>query len=334
MTKLQSRYVPLRQKSTFLEGKEESSFFTEIVPQSTQSPDTNIVEAWFLDESVIPDDYDVTKLQSRYVPKARNQSILRLDDSKNQNNPLPQAPEHTNPLVIDNRFKTRYKNNEIVQSPHSKSNETPFIIDSLETNTWLSFFPFQKDSIKRSLKWKFEKEKEVPPFLQREKESLDYSSIDNTKYRWKEKLSSTKPKSFPKRQVDPGFLYYHSGGIKIQANIKGVPIYVDGKYVGETPISKPIQVEPGWHQVSGFSPVYTHLASKKGLQYVGYDSIIQNNESYGSTTVYTEPGKMETVVLKFNRMGDTPKKLSEIAGGVNVAIPMFSFLVGMIFWSM
>ena len=43
---------------------------------------------------------------------------------------------------------------------------------------------------------------------------------------------------------------------------------------------------------------------------------------------------METVVLKFNRMGDTPKKLSEIAGGVNVAIPMFSFLVGMIFWSM
>ena len=79
--------------------------------------------------------------------------------------------------------------------------------------------------------------------------------------------------SFPSRYSDPGFRYYRQGGIKIEANLRNVPIYIDGKYVGDTPLTRPIEVEPGWHQVSGFSPVYTHLASQKGLQFVGYDSI-------------------------------------------------------------
>ena len=52
-------------------------------------------------------------------------------------------------------------------------------------------------------------------------------------------------------------MYYNNGGIKVESNLEGVPIYIDGKYVGETPISVPVEVEPGWHQVSGFSPMYT-----------------------------------------------------------------------------
>ena len=86
--------------------------------------------------------------------------------------------------------------------------------------------------------------------------------------------------------------------------------------------------------MSGFSPVYTRLASQKGLQFVGYDSIVQNNEMYGSTTVYAEPGKLETVTLKFNQMGDTPKKLREIQGGMSMGIPMFTLLIGIISWAM
>ena len=120
----------------------------------------------------------------------------------------------------------------------------------------------------------------------------------------------------------------------MEANVDGVPIYIDGKYVGDTPLNRPIEVEPGWHQVSGFSPVYTRLASQKGLQFVGYDSIVQNNEMYGSTTVYAEPGKLETVSLKFNQMGDTPKKMREIEGGMSMGIPMFTILISIITWAM
>ena len=153
-------------------------------------------------------------------------------------------------------------------------------------------------------------------------------------YSWKSQLPDKRPKSFPPRYSDPGFRYYRQGGIKINANLNGVPIYVDGKYIGDTPLSRPIEVEPGWHQVSGFSPVYTKLAARKGLQFVGYDSIIQNNEMYGSTTVYAEAGKLESVYLKFNQMGDVPKKMREIKGGMSMGIPMFTLLIGLITWSM
>ncbi len=129
-------------------------------------------------------------------------------------------------------------------------------------------------------------------------------------------------------------MFYRNSGIRIDSNLDGVPIYVDGKYVGDTPISKPIQVEPGWHQVSGFSPMYTKLRRQNGMRFVSYDSIIQNNESFGATTVYAESGKLEVVELRFNQMGDKPKKLREITGGVNVGLPFFAFLISMVLYSM
>ena len=54
---------------------------------------------------------------------------------------------------------------------------------------------------------------------------------------------------------------------------------------------------------------------------------------YGSTTVYAEPGKLETVTLKFNQMGDAPK-IEEIQGGMSMGIPMFTLLIGIITWAM
>ena len=86
-----------------------------------------------------------------------------------------------------------------------------------------------------------------------ETENLDY-------YEPHKKDKYSVPKSFPKRITDPGFSYFFYGGIKVDANIDGIPIYVDSKYVGDTPLNKPIQVEPGWHQVSGFSAIYNHLS--------------------------------------------------------------------------
>jgi len=55
---------------------------------------------------------------------------------------------------------------------------------------------------------------------------------------------------------------------------------------------------------------------------------------YGSTTVYAEPGKLETVTLKFNQMGDAPKKMGEIIGGMSMGIPMFTVLITIITWAM
>ncbi len=157
-----------------------------------------------------------------------------------------------------------------------------------------------------------------------DREVLDFSQDEIVKFE--------KPESFPKRIVDPGFTYYFHGGIKVNSNMNGIPIYIDGKYVGETPIKKPIQVEPGWHQVSGFSPFYNRLSSKNTLQFVNLDPIINNNELYGSETTYVESGKVETISLKFNQMGDTPKKWKEINGGMLIGAPIISLIFGLIAW--
>ena len=327
LLKLQEEHIP----TNFYVEKDTLPAIANYKP-NTQAPDTNVVRAWFTDESIIPDEYDATHLQRKYIPSENNDFEFYIFDNSISQEPLPQTPEYTAPFVIDERFKTRFKNDAIVQLP-KKSKETPFQPDTIENNTWLSFFPSTDASTKKSLKWDFKQEKEVPLSLQQEREALDYYSKEKSSYEWRKTLPNKKPKNFPRRQADPGFMHYFNGGIKVESNMAGVPIYIDGKYVGDTPLVTPIEVEPGWHQVSGFSPVYTHLASKKGLQFVGYDSIIQNNESYGATTVYAESGKLETVLLKFNHMGDTPKKLSEIKGGVNIALPMFTFVISMILWS-
>ena len=327
-TRLQKKYVP-----RFYDNIElDTSRFTSFNGAPTQLADTNVVEAWFKDDSYISDEYDATRLQKKYVPKNMNIERFNKKDSSNYFLSMPQKPEFTDPEVLDNRFKTRYKNNNL--SASSKKEDENLFKEEKDQNTWLSFFPFQSDSVKTSLSWEFKREKEVPNFLQTDRESLNYSSNDNEQYHWKDRMGSMRPETMAKRQNDPGFMYYNNSGINVEANIDGVPIYIDGKYVGETPLRRPVQVEPGWHQVSGFSPVYTQIASNKGLQYVGYDPIIENNKLYGATTVYTEGGKMETVQLRFNQMGDTPKKWKEVSGGMNIGIPMILFIFGVMTWGM
>ncbi len=326
---LQKKYIP-SSKENLISDTLSVIYFSG---SSTQSPDTNVVEAWFTNENMISNEYDPRYLQQQHVPLGANRKNFESPSDINITEADPQIPEFTAPFILDDRFKTQYKNKTKRNKPKRKI-EAPFEPKEKEENTWLSFFPSQSDSIKKTLNWNYKKEKDIPKFLKREAESLDYSSVENKNYNWRTQLPNKRPKSFPPRYSDPGFRYYRQGGIVVEANLDGVPIYVDGKYIGDTPLNRPIEVEPGWHQVSGFSPVYTRLAFQKGLQFVGYDSIVQNNEMYGSTTVYAEPGKLETVSLKFNQMGDTPKKMREIQGGMSMGIPIFTLLISIITWAM
>ena len=327
--RLQKKHIP-PQDGSIIAGLENDN---TLELSETQISDSTIVNAWFIDESTISDEFDSRRLQKKYIPSIKQNMFFDLSDDLAHQESAPQPPNNTDSNVLDNKPMPRYRNNNI-EDQSAEEDDSVFDTDVVDNNSWFSYFPTQNDSVIGSLKWDFQEEREVPKFLQSERESLDYSSNDNGKYLWRDNLPEKRPESFPPRQSDPGFMYYHNGGIRVEANMIGIPIYIDGKYVGETPLSRPVQVEPGWHQVSGFSPVYTHLAFRKGLQFVGYDSIIQNNELYGSTTVYAEAGKLETVVLRFNQMGDTPKKWKEINGGMNIGTPILFFLIGIISWGM
>ena len=120
-------------------------------------------------------------------------------------------------------YKIKYKN-KTKRSRPKRLVEDPFEPNEKQENTWLSFFPTQPDSIRKKLKWNDKNEKELPKFLKREAESLDYSSTENKDYNWRTQLPQNRPNSFPRRYSDPGFRYYNQGGIKVEANLSGVPI--------------------------------------------------------------------------------------------------------------
>ena len=80
-------------------------------------------------------------------------------------------------------------------------------------------------------------------------DDLDGRIIKVPKTSWWQKLpfSSITKGRFgvsKKRKSDKELLLGQSA-IRIDANLDGVPIYIDGRYVGHTPLKAPIRVEPG-----------------------------------------------------------------------------------------
>ena len=135
-----------------------------------------------------------------------------------------------------------------------------------------------------------------------------------------------------------------SSGIRVTANREGVPIYIDGKLVGETPLSGPVEISPGWHQVSGLTPLYTKVLNSSGMEYVEDDPILRNNQLFGSRTVYVGPKSISVVNLRFNDIGDPPRppisirdfhqNMAQTEGGMMIGFPVIMALFGFITWGM
>ena len=135
-----------------------------------------------------------------------------------------------------------------------------------------------------------------------------------------------------------------SSGIRVTANRAGIPIYIDGKLVGVTPLTGPVKMSPGWHQVSGLTPLYAKVLNRSGMEYVDDDPILRNNQLFGSRTVYVGPKNISVVNLRFNDIGDPPRhpfsfrdlpqNMAETEGGMMIGFPVIMALFGFITWGM
>ena len=135
-----------------------------------------------------------------------------------------------------------------------------------------------------------------------------------------------------------------SSGIRVTANREGIPIYIDGKLVGVTPLSGPVKLSPGWHQVSGLTPLYAKVLNRSGMEYVDDDPILRNNQLFGSRTVYVGPKNISVVNLIFNDIGDPPRhpfslrdlpqNMADTEGGMMIGFPVIMALFGFITWGM
>ena len=135
-----------------------------------------------------------------------------------------------------------------------------------------------------------------------------------------------------------------SSGIRVTANREGIPIYIDGKLAGVTPLKGPVKLSPGWHQVSGLTPLYAKVLNRSGMEYVDDDPILRNNQLFGSRTVYVGPKNISVVNLRFNDIGnpprhpfslrDLPQNMADTEGGMMIGFPVIMALFGFITWGM
>ena len=165
-------------------------------------------------------------------------------------------------------------------------------------------------------------------------DNLDGRIIKVPKTSWWQKLpfvSITKNRfGTLKKQKNEKELLLGQSAIRIDANLDGVPIYIDGRYVGHTPLKAPIRVEPGWHQVSGFSPQYLMYLNTGTIDYVSNDPML-NNQIFGTETLYVEGGKIARSEMRFDYVGPSlPVKKKE--GGWLVGFPILLSFFSLIAW--
>lgn len=165
-------------------------------------------------------------------------------------------------------------------------------------------------------------------------DDLDGRIIKVPKTSWWQKLpfSSITKGRFgvtKKRKIDQDLLLGQSA-IRIEANLDGVPIYIDGRYVGHTPLKAPIRVEPGWHQVSGFSPQYLMYLNTGTIDYVSNDPML-NNQIFGTETLYVEGGKIARSEMRFDYVGPS-LPVNKKEGGWLVGFPILLSFFSLIAW--
>ena len=82
--------------------------------------------------------------------------------------------------------------------------------------------------------------------------------------------------------------------IEIFCDTEGIPIFVDGIQIGISPIKDPVQVAPGWHQISYFPP---QLSIKSGS--VKQDRIMRDMINLARQDILVEEGSTVRAVLSY-----------------------------------
>ena len=82
--------------------------------------------------------------------------------------------------------------------------------------------------------------------------------------------------------------------IEIFCDTEGIPIFVDGIQIGISPIKDPVQVAPGWHQISYFPP---QLSINSGS--VKQDRIMRDMINLARQDILVEEGSTVRTVLSY-----------------------------------
>ena len=118
--------------------------------------------------------------------------------------------------------------------------------------------------------------------------------------------------------------------ITISCDTDSVPIYVDGYYVGKTPLPNALTVTPGWHAVSIFPPD-DGVPEQEGPSTRTMKDIIR----LGKQDVMVEEGNVELVVMSYRAIdAEIEEYQRQTLSGVWLRAGMMLSLLLLITWGL
>ena len=116
--------------------------------------------------------------------------------------------------------------------------------------------------------------------------------------------------------------------IEIFCDTDGIPIFVDGVQIGVSPIKDPIQVAPGWHQVSYFPPQLSVETES-----IRQNRIMRDMIKLARQDILVEDGKTVQAVLSYRTIeAEALEYEQRISSGRWIGIGMISIIMSLIVW--
>ena len=116
--------------------------------------------------------------------------------------------------------------------------------------------------------------------------------------------------------------------IEIFCDTDGIPIFIDGVRIGVSPIKDPIQVAPGWHQVSYFPPQLSVETES-----IRQNRIMRDMIKLARQDILVEDGKTVRAVLSYRTIeAEALEYEQKISSGRWIGIGMVSIIMSLIAW--
>ena len=116
--------------------------------------------------------------------------------------------------------------------------------------------------------------------------------------------------------------------IEIFCDTDGIPIFIDGVQIGVSPIKDPIQVAPGWHQVSYFPPQLSVETES-----IRQNRIMRDMIKLARQDILVEDGKTVRAVLSYRTIeAEALEYEQKISSGRWIGIGMVSIIMFLIVW--
>ena len=119
--------------------------------------------------------------------------------------------------------------------------------------------------------------------------------------------------------------------IRILCDTPGLPIYVDDKMVGHSPLDHGIDVLPGWHKVGYFPEDPTKMSRIRSPK----EKLVNDIMRMGLMDVFVEEGDETTVVLNYQSLDDDVFNYNEkIRSNSFIGFGTFFLAILLLSWGM